>query len=286
MGKIKVRKFLRDSLREKYLKGRGHSKHKGIHNDTPYIHSHKTYVTYLAQCNHFADWLTDRGIKDSDEGFIVIPEYGKYLENQGKSAWTIYTAMSGIAKAYGVSTKSLGYQPPKRERVAIKRSRYSAIRDKHFSSKNNELLIDFGTCTGLRRHELAGLKGNQIAIKVDGTYCLRKIKGKGGKIRDVDIIGSPKEVENIIKAMKSAKDGKVFAHIHSAFDQHYYRSIYAARAYKKKARDLSQLPEEEKYYCRKDRAGNVYDRKAMLYASRQLGHNRIDVIANSYLHNL
>lgn len=286
MGKIKVRKFLRDSLREKYSKGRGHAKCKGIHNETPYIHSHKTYITYLAQCNRFSDWLAERGIKDSSEAFKTIPEYGNFLESQGKSAWTIYTAMSGIAKAYGVSTKSLGYQPPKRERVAIKRSRYSAIRDKHFSAKNNELLIDFGSCTGLRRHELAALTGNKLAVKSDGTYCIRNVKGKGGKIRDIDIIGSPKEVENIINVMMSAKNGKVFSHIHSAFDEHYYRSIYAARAYSKKARDLSLLSEKDKYYCRKDRAGKVYDRAAMLYASKQLGHNRIDVIANSYLHNL
>jgi integrase len=286
MGKIKVRKFLRDSLREKYSKGHGHAKCKGIHNETNYIHSHKTYITYLAQCNHFADWLSEKGIKDSTEAFKLIPEYGEYLENQGKSAWTIYTAMSGIAKAYGLSTKSLGYQPPKRERVAIKRSRYSAIRDNHFSIKNNEILIDFASCTGLRRHELAALKGTQLACKSDGTFCIRKVKGKGGKIRDVDIIGSPKEIENIVKIMTSVKDGKVFSHIHSGFDQHYYRSIFAARAYKKNARDLSQLPDEAKYYCRKDRVGNVYDREAMKYASMQLGHNRIDVIANNYLHNM
>ncbi|MBQ0028247.1 MAG: hypothetical protein KBS96_06555 [Lachnospiraceae bacterium] len=52
------------------------------------------------------------------------------------------------------------------------------------------------------------------------------------------------------------------------------------------ARDISTLDSKEKYICRKDKAGVVYDRQAMLYASRQLGHNRIDVIANSYLHNL
>ncbi len=286
MGKIKVRKFLRDSLREKYNKGRGHAKEKGVHNETPYIHSHKTYMTYLSQCNHFSDWLTEKKITDSDDAFSMIHDYGLYLENEGKSAWTIYTAMSAIAKAYGVSTKSLGYQPPKRERVAIKRSRYAAIRDRHFSKKNNEILIDFVSCTGLRRHELEALKGNQLAYKADGSYCIRNVKGKGGKTRDVDIVGSPKEVDNIIKVMTSAKEGVVFSHVHSAFDQHYYRSIYATRAYRKIARDLSELSDSEKYYCRKDRAGYVYDRVAMIYASRQLGHNRLDVIANNYLYNL
>lgn len=62
--------------------------------------------------------------------------------------------------------------------------------------------------------------------------------------------------------------------------------IYACRAYKSKARDVSTLDTKEKYICRKDKAGVTYDRQAMKYASNQLGHNRIDVIAYSYLHNL
>lgn len=86
--------------------------------------------------------------------------------------------------------------------------------------------------------------------------------------------------------MKRAKNSKVFEHIHSAFDEHYYRSLYACRCYKSKARDVEGLETKEKYICRKDKAGVVYDRKAMLYASKQLGHNRIDVVSTNYLHNL
>ncbi len=37
------------------------------------------------------------------------------------------------------------------------------------------------------------------------------------------------------------------------------------------------------YRCRKDRRGVAYDKKAMLYVSRQLRHNRISVIAGHYL---
>ena len=40
---------------------------------------------------------------------------------------------------------------------------------------------------------------------------------------------------------------------------------------------------EEIYCCRGDLAGVWYDRKAMLIASRNLGHNRVDVIAGHYL---
>jgi hypothetical protein len=45
------------------------------------------------------------------------------------------------------------------------------------------------------------------------------------------------------------------------------------------------LFEKELYRCRKDKYGIVYDRKAMLIVSKALGHERIDVIAQSYLNN-
>lgn len=47
MKKIKLRKFLKDSLNQKFRKGQGYRKEKGVHNETPYIHSTNTYRTYI-----------------------------------------------------------------------------------------------------------------------------------------------------------------------------------------------------------------------------------------------
>lgn len=52
------------------------------------------------------------------------------------------------------------------------------------------------------------------------------------------------------------------------------------------ARPIESLERAEKYICRKDKAGIVYDRRAMKIVSKQLGHNRISVIASDYLHNV
>lgn len=41
--------------------------------------------------------------------------------------------------------------------------------------------------------------------------------------------------------------------------------------------------ELERYYCRLDKRGIIYDRKAMKTALKELGHNRINVIAGHYL---
>ncbi len=287
MGKIKVRKWMRGQLFIKYEIGHGMSKHqiKNNHNATPYIHSNKTYKTYLAQCNHFADWLTKKGITDPEKAWEMVPEYLKSLEDANKSAWTISTAMNAIAKAWGVSTSEIAYKAPERERASIKRSRYTVERDSHFSVAANKELVAFCCATGLRRSELESLHGTDMMYG-DNNRILLCVTGKGGKTRTVDVIGSPCEVGIVEKAMLRARDGLVFEHIHSALDVHYYRSLYACRAYKSKARDIDTLVTSEKYVCRKDKAGTVYDRKAMEYASKQLGHNRIDVIAYSYLHNL
>lgn len=284
MGKIKVRKFLKDSLYNKYQKGHGQPKDKDIHNATPYIHSHKTYKTYLAQCNHFTDWLADKGINDKDEAFKRVGEYMQYQESEGKSAWTIYTSLCAISKAYGVPTEVFGYKPPKRERNSVKRSRYSAERDKNFSTKNNQDLIAFCSCTGLRRSELSNLHGNDIAYDKNGEITIHVKNGKGGKERYVTIIGSPHEKAQVCGMLKKADKGLVFSHVPSHFDEHYYRSVYASQFYKNIARE--DIPKKEKYICRKDKAGVIYDRKAMKIVSQSLGHNRIDVIANSYLWNI
>lgn len=282
----KLKRWLRDQLNNKWRQGYGRKKNKGIHNETPYIHSETTFKTYLSQCNHFADWCLQFGVKDSDRAYKMVSDYIKHLIADGKSAHTISTALCAISKAYGVSTEVFDVEIPKRERSELQRSRYIAKRDKHFSVENNQALITIVSCSGLRRHELAKLHGNQLQRYPDGGYFIANVKGKGGKVRNIDLIGTDKEIKAVVKLMTSSKGGLVFPHIHSAFDEHYYRSVYACRAYQVKARALETLSPSEKYICRKDKKGVIYDKKAMLYASNQLGHNRIDVIAQSYLYNL
>lgn len=64
-------------------------------------------------------------------------------------------------------------------------------------------------------------------------------------------------------------------------DVHGYRAVYATEVYAMYARD--EIPKEDKYICRKDQKGIILDKKAMLEASKALGHNRIDVVAGHYI---
>lgn len=287
MGKIKLRKQFYTILHELYRLGYGKPKIKNEHNSTPYIHSESTYKTYKAQCGHFSEFCYANGVKyDMEEAFKLIPEYGKRLEADGKSAWTIYTAMNAIAKAFGVSTESLGYKPPKRERASVSRSRYATEMDRHFSVQANEKLITFCQCFGLRRRELEALTGDCMAFNKKGRLLVHVTNGKGGKERWVVFCGTKKEQKVCEDMMRQAGNTKVFSHVHTKADIHYYRSVYACRLYKAISRPVEAIPREDRYICRKDKAGVIYDKKAMQMVSRSLGHNRISVIANSYLHNI
>lgn len=289
MKKIKLRKFLKDSLNQKFRKGQGHRKEKGVHNETPYIHSTNTYRTYKQQCDKFCDWCYEHEYRTPEEALAHVKEYGTYLEEQKESAWTIYTAMCAIAKAFDVRTTDFdGYKPPKRERKNVKRSRGTAKRDAQFSQEkeDNKNLVQFCMATGLRRRELEALVGESLYIEEDGTAYVYVENGKGGKKRLAQIIGTEEEIQAVIDMMKNAGKNRVFSRVHTKLDVHYYRSVYACRFYKMIARKADEIPKTDRYICRKDKAGIVYDKKAMLRVSKNLGHNRLDVIANSYLHNL
>lgn len=285
--KLKLKKKFRNKLHALYRAGYGKKKIKDKHNSTPFIHSENTYNTYRAQVEHFADFCYKQGVKyDRDEAFKLIPAYGRKLEADGKSAWTIYTAMNAIAKVYGVSTESLGYKPPKRQRASVARSRYATEMDRHFSVQANQNLITFCQCFGLRRRELEALTGDKMAFNKKGGLLVHVTNGKGGKERWVVFCGTKKERKVCEDLMRQAGNTKVFSHVHTKADIHYYRSVYACRLYKAIARPVEAIPREDRYICRKDKAGVIYDKKAMQMVSRSLGHNRISVIANSYLHNI
>lgn len=68
------------------------------------------------------------------------------------------------------------------------------------------------------------------------------------------------------------------------YDNHHYRSVYAKRIYDLYARKEKDIPPKERYVMRKDRAGEVFDRLAMAVVSKNLGHNRISVVAQHYLY--
>lgn len=259
-----------------------------------YIYSWGTYKTYLQQCCQFARWCKQQARQDGsrqprslEDCRQYVVRYIHHLQQQEYSAYTQKLVLSALCKLYSeypTEGQPFGLQemPEARHRANIVRSRNATERDRHFSEKNNADIVTFCCCTGLRRAELAQIRG----IDLDGNSLLVYRGTKGGKVRIVPVVGSADETAAIQQMAAAAGNKKIFNHISSAMDVHHYRSVYCQRVYNQYARPLEQIPSADRYYCRQDQKGVIYDRRAMLQASRALGHNRISVIAGHYLQHL
>lgn len=249
------------------------------------IFSFSSLETYLKQGCTFAKWAhTEHGCNTLAKARPFVEVYLQNGIDRGLSANTLCTQRAALCKLYKCHAEDLNITLPVRHRADITRSRGNAARDYGFSQKNNADIIAFAKATGLRVHELRKVTPAQIQ-KIDDKLKLVRIEGKGGKIRDVEVL--PGRYDDVAKFMRTQGDPNfktcIFPKIPSHMDTHGYRREYTAAFYKQIARSLKSLDKKQKYFCRNDKRGVVYDKAAMLYVSRQLGHNRISVIAGHYL---
>lgn len=258
-----------------------------------YIYSWGTYRTYLQQCCQFVRWCKDIARTDGSKQPRTlencrqyVARYMQHLQQAEYSAYTQKLVLSALCKLY-FEYPMEGYpfglkeMPGARHRADITRSREIVARDAHFSEENNRDIVTFCKCTGLRRAELQQIRGIDLDVNTNTLMVYRGTKG--GRIRMVPVTGSPEELETVRRLAAAAGNKKIFDHILSAMDVHYYRSVYCKRIYLQYARPANQVPPADRYYCRNDLKGIIYDKKAMLQASRALGHNRINIIAGHYL---
>lgn len=289
---------------------------------TKKIYSWGSFKTYQKQCLSFVKWLEQSHpeVKSINRAKPYIAEYLNHQLDKGCSAWTINTQAQSINKLYGIKKgDQYFFKCPERRRCDIVRSRYERANDSHYSLKNNSELTEFCRSTGLRRSEVKALQGNEaltrrqleLRSKAENEPKIAKMIndalnfpqnyeyfvfvkcGKGGRARLAPIIGAKsKAIYDKIK--NTPKDKPVFEHIHSKADIHSYRSDYATTLYNETARPIDTIPydkvtksghkvQSEVYHCRREQAGIHLDRRAMLYTSKALGHNRLEIVANNYI---
>ena len=239
------------------------------------IYSWSTYRTYLQQSVAFAKWVkSTHGCRSLDEARQHVNEYIKGKIDQGYSPFTQKVIASALGKVYGCSSTDF-IQTNARYRASIVRSRQGkAI----FSEEKNREFVDFCKATGLRRSEIQRLKPDQLRYDETTRQYSLEIKGKGGKVRIVPILS-----QEAVARISSTPTGQLVWNVPTRADIHSYRAVYCQSIYYKHARSLADIPEQDRYRCRKDLRGVIYDKRAMLIASQALGHNRIDVIAAHYL---
>ena len=282
------RKTARLRLQTMFKKGFGTKRSSDKMNDDTRdkIYSKNTFETYKRQSRYFAEWIEKSypEAKTIEQARDYVDEYLLHLIEIGKSPSSIATTKAALVKVYQTDASAF-VETPARTRASITRSRLDVAQDSHVSEKTEARLSRFTSATGLRRAEMLKIEAEDLFFKGGKAY-LSVTKGtKGGKARVVEIVGlSDGDTKDIVEWIQGQK-GRLFPHITKHYDNHHYRAIYAKRVYDKYARDVNTIPAKEKYIMRKDRAGEVFDKLAMAVTSKNLGHNRIDVIAQSYLYN-
>lgn len=264
----------------------GESKHIAKQNGehTEHIYSYATLEAYMKCCNRFASYCKqEHHAKNIQSCRQYINEYLQTRIDAGYSSYTIKLEACSLGKLYGVSTSEF-IKTPARLRSDIQRSRNKCVRDRHFSPERNKDLVSLSHCSGLRRHELQALKPEHLRQNAQGKWCLDVIRGKNGMSRTVELIGPREEISRVVQFIQSTTTEKVFPKgIHNGFDAHGGRAIFAQRCYDHYKRPLEQLDRKSKMWCRCDRAGECFDRKALHKTSEQLGHHRIHVVSSYYV---
>lgn len=289
-AKNTIKDEIYNRLSKLFKAGNGRSRNVDKRNgvDREYIYSSKTYETYHNECKRFAVWCrkTHPEVKHLKQCKQYVNEYLEHQISLNKSPWTLTTQKAALAKLFDVDYNSFIGTPP-RERSKIKRSRNSVSRDKNISAETEKFLSTITSATGLRRNELCKITGDSLRYDSSGRPYLHIIRGsKGGRIRDALLIGAtPEETEYIVGLFKSAGKMKLLPKVSSAYDNHRYRAEYAKRLYQHFARNIDEIPKKERIYLRKDRKGEILDRRCLKYISSCLGHSRIDVLYSNYLYS-
>lgn len=282
------------------MKAYGESKHadKLVNNGKPAknkIYSYQTYRNYLQSGCSFLNFVRQShpGIKILEDARQYVPEYLTMRINLGLSAWTVRADAAALAKIYECSANDFGIRLPSRIRADISKNRTNSWKG-HFAPEKHKDEVDFCKGTGLRRCELLRVTPQQLVLQENGPW-LMNVKGKGGRLRDVPVDSAyASRVVEITNAARDAGSERIFESVTKYLPAHEIRAEYAQRYYDRIARDTSQLDRDcrfrmqngkersEVYEARRDRAGKIYDARALEEVSHALGHGRIDVMM-SYL---
>lgn len=282
-------KSIKNQINKKFIKilaiGKSHHEAKlqsegGVSDK---IHSWSTYNDYVKHATAFGMWVKLRfDIKNIKDMRPYVESYLNYRIGKGLSPWTVALDASALAKLYECKSTDFKIELPKRERSKIKRSRGEI---KGFDEKKHIELVGFCKAAGPRIHEIRALTKKDIYYKDNILYVFVK-KGKGGKSREIPVREGYEEI--VLNAAAKCKDEneKIFKKkdIPARLPCHKYRAMYAKAQYESLTRDVSTIPKKEKYICRKDKAGQVYDKVALHAVSVMLGHNRECVVVDNYLY--
>ena len=223
------------------------------------ITDNHTITVYKRDCKNFAVYCRSNGVKTPEQlekrKTEILQKYEDSLENAGYKPATIHRYLSAPCKALSVNMKEV--EKPHRTADMITRGRDTGFNiqgQKEITQERFKRLVCFQGAVGLRRAELAKIRGRDFRIDESGYCCVYVHNGKGGKDQLQRIL--PSDIEKIKKIFSEVKsDQKVFTpkEMNNKINLHGLRAEQARKAYSYYADRLEREP-NYKYTCRKELA--------------------------------
>lgn len=179
---------------------------------------------------------------------------------------------------------------PARYRADITRSRdIGGSADRYHAQHHNDARLLARAC-GARRGGLLGLCSDDLSADAQGKLCVH-LREKGGKERDALVL--PQYADRVREVFSRYGDGAgvvtggkrrllPLQALPKDMPLHYLRAQYAQDLYR--YFEGQGVASGRLYYCRKERAGQVYDKGILMAVSLNLGHSRCDVVVSHYLY--
>ena len=223
------------------------------------ITDNHTITVYKRDCKNFASYCRQNGVKTpeqlSKQKIDMLQKYEDSLENAGYKPATVHRYLSAPCKALDVNMRQI--EKPHRTADMIARGRDTGFNiqgQREITQERFKRLVCFQGAVGLRRAELAKIRGRDFRIDESGYCCVYVHNGKGGKDQLQRIL--PSDVVMIKKFFSEVKsDQKVFTakEMNNKINLHGLRAEQARKAYLYYQKRLESEP-NYKYTCRKELA--------------------------------
>ena len=257
------------------------------------LYATSSYTTYTKQALTALRWIAERhGCKHIAECRPYLREYYEDMCARNISAWTIHTRVYALCSVFSTSYKELlGVDKlPARCRADITRSRdIGGSADRYHAQHHEDARLLARAC-GARRGGLLGLCSDDMRIDENGALRIH-LREKGGKERDALVL--PQYADRVREVFSRYGDGAgavtggkrrllPLQALPKDMPLHYLRARYANDLYS--YYEGQGVASGKLYHCRKERAGQVYDKELLMAVSRNLGHSRCDVVVSHYLY--
>ena len=270
------------------------------------IFSKRTYAAYMKICLNFHRWCRKNFDKITKSTSLknLLPYtqiYINYLNEQGKATATIKQEVAALNKLYELNTqpqdKKIRMPDELKNKTKIK-NQVKRTYTKEFE-KVHEKELNFCRAFGVRTGTVTQFNKQSITYDKKNNLLILHVKGdKGG--RDRDVICLPEYQEYIYDWWGSLNDDEKFiSKIDARIDYQDLRIDYAKKMYqllenqpelKPKIYDALRL---KKIYTNTDtliprkkdykKFRQTYNKENLYLTSKNLGHNRIDVVYQNYL---